>query len=585
MKNNVLNLLKVTPDFEKLLSRFPVVILALLVFTCGWIFKDLFPDEGQAIRGLSGLIIGSYLCVMQTIIAERKPQKPNLILQLAFVLIAGTLAFFSERFRINIVMAIGAVLLALGNSVQWQKPKANLKVWDFTHQIWTGAIFAVAGSVIFGLGLLAIMSALDNLFGIKINKFAEYVLFPIGYGLLAPLYWLGFVPKPHEDHLDLLEDPTFVSKAVAFMGTWLLAPLTLIYALILITYGIKIGIAMTLPKGEIAGLTVPFLIIGTLTWLLLEPPFIRDNKLAKLFRVIWFPVSIPASILLSISVIVRVFEYGITPQRLALIGCVIWSLGLGLWFTLKGQNKSDIRLIPGFAACLLTFGAMSSGWLSLSSQSARFERNLHSANILQTDGKISFNTKINVESAKRAKGAVNYLLRHEGEKSLARILNIPVSDVKNTQDFMSSIRLKNITIKTRYNDTSQMAYERDSNSVDVRNYDSISNELMYWSVSKNKRALYSEGDLKVVFADGIMTISDQSSELKSFDFEKWLSELTGPDQGFPDTVKPLSLYESNDRKIVLVLNSATRQFFDNGNGNDETRHNDVRFYILTRGFN
>ena len=78
------------------------------------------------------------------------------------------------------VMAVGAVLLTLGNSIQWRMPKNNLRIWDFTHQIWTGAIFAVAGSVIFGLGLLGIMAALSNLFDIKIEKLAEYVLFPIG---------------------------------------------------------------------------------------------------------------------------------------------------------------------------------------------------------------------------------------------------------------------------------------------------------------------------------------------------------------------------------------------------------------------
>lgn len=582
MKNSVLHLIKNTPDFETLLSRFPIVILTLVLFTGGWIFKDIFYDNETMLRTLSGLVIGAYLCVMQTIIAEGKSQKPNLLLQLIFVLISALLAFFSEGLRINIIMAMGAVLLTLGNSILWRKPQSNLKVWDFTHQIWTGAIFAFAGSIIFGLGLLAIMAALNNLFEIKIEKIAEYILFPIGYGLLAPLYWLGFVPKPDEDHLDLLVEPTFVSKAVAFMGTWLLAPLTLIYALILITYGLKIGVTMTLPKGEIAGLTVPFLIIGTLTWLLLEPPFIRDNTLAKLFRAIWFPVSIPASILLAISVIVRVNEYGITPQRLALMGCFIWSLGIGLWFTIKGQNKSDIRLIPGAAACLLTFGAITSGGLSIVSQSARFERNLRSADILQSDGQISSDTKINVAAAKRAKGAALYLLRHAGENRIAKILNRPVSEVEDTDDFMSSIRLKNISVKTRYNNQDLVNYKRGSESVDVRNFDTISRELVYWSVSKNRQTLYSEKDLKLVVADGVMTISHKSDELRVFDFEKWLSELSGPDTGFPDTVDPLSLYEYDNRKIVLRLNSATRQI--PSSESDEIRHTDVRFYILTSGF-
>ncbi len=599
MKNKFQHLLKNTPDFETLMARFPIVILTLVFFTGGWIFNDLFPDNETLVRSLSGLIIGAYLCVMQTIIAEGKHQKPNLLLQLIFVLITGALAFFSESLRINMFMAIGAVLLALGNVVQWRNPQSNLKVWDFTHQIWTGAVFAFAGSIIFGLGLLAIMAALKNLFDVNIETLVAFILFPIGYGLLAPLYWLGFVPKPNEDHLELLVEPTFVSKAVAFMGTWLLAPLTLIYALILITYGLKIGISMTLPKGEIAGLTVPFLIIGTLTWLLLEPPFIRENPLARLFRAIWFPVSLPASILLAVSVAVRVSEYGLTSQRLALIGCVIWALGIGIWFTIKGKNEADIRLIPGGAACLLTFGAILSGWLSLYSQSALFERNLHRANILQSDGKISFDTEINEDAAKRAKGAAYYLLRHEGSKNIAKILNIPISKVENTDAFMASIRLKNISVIPFYKNQPTRMYNRGSNSVDVRDYDTISKELIYWSVSKNRQTLYSERDLKVVITDGVMTISYKSDELKVFDFEKWLSELTGPDLGFPDTIEPFILYETDGRKIILLLNSAMREILnyeddpkrvdtvsvDSGSVDEDVGHYDVRFYILTNGFN
>jgi len=166
-------------------------------------------------------------------------------------------------------MAIGAVLLILGNMVLWKKSRDDLHIWDFTHKIWTGAVFATLGSIIFTLGIFAIQAALKSLFGLRINDLTEHLILPIGLGFLAPLYWLSTAPKTDESYQELHDNPGFVSKAVAFMGTWLLSPLTLIYALILIAYGFKIVLAGSLPKGEIAQLTTPFLIIGTLTWLLL----------------------------------------------------------------------------------------------------------------------------------------------------------------------------------------------------------------------------------------------------------------------------------------------------------------------------
>ena len=161
-----------------------------------------------------------------------------------------------------------------------------------------------------------------------------------------------------EPYDELIDNPGFVSKAVAFLGTWLLSPLTLIYAVILLAYAIKVLVAGALPKGEIAQLTTPFLLIGTLTWLVLEPPFIKEKALAKLFRKVWFPISIPAAIMLAIAVFVRVGEYGFTPERVLLMLIVSWSLGLGFWFAFGPDDKRDIRIIPGFGAALLFIGCL-----------------------------------------------------------------------------------------------------------------------------------------------------------------------------------------------------------------------------------
>ena len=207
---------------------------------------------------------------------------------------------------------------------------------------------------------------------------------------------------------------------MAFLGTWILSPLTLIYALILLAYALKILLQMKLPNGEIAQLTTPFLLIGTLTWLLLEPPFIQKNALARLFRKLWFVLSVPAAIMLAISVAVRVGEYGLTLQRILLILACLWSLGLAAWFTFAPKTKRDIRIIPALAAVLFFVAAPISHYLSNASQASRFEAALAQMKTAQKD---------NLRPAANAKGALYYLWKHDAKDKARNIIRDAGYDV------------------------------------------------------------------------------------------------------------------------------------------------------------
>ena len=114
----------------------------------------------------------------------------------------------------------------------------------------------------------------------------------------------------------------------------------------------------------------------------------------------------------------RVNEYGLTPDRIALIFAVLWALGLGVWFSFGPKEKRDIRLIPTSASLLLVFGVFGAGWLSIANQSARLDSYLSAAGItadMQTDIKDN-------EAAQKAKGAIDYLYRKNGKEALKKSL-------------------------------------------------------------------------------------------------------------------------------------------------------------------
>ena len=574
------------PDLSVVIARFPVASACMAIFTAIWVFTDRWSQHESLGRMLVGLVIAAYLSVIITLEREGQKLSKLIFMQIILAAIIAVLFWFSKELRLNLAMSVGAVLLLLGNAVLWKKPRDDLHVWDFTHKIWTGAGFAFLGSIIFFLGVMAIQEALKSLFGLNIRDLTEHLLLPIGLGLLAPLYWLSTVPRVDEPYDELIDNPGFVSKAVAFLGTWLLSPLTLIYAVILLAYAVKILISGSLPKGEIAQLTTPFLLIGTLTWLVLEPPFIKEKALAKLFRKVWFPISIPAAIMLAIAVFVRVGEYGFTPERVLLMLIVSWSLGLGFWFAFGPKDKRDIRIIPGFGATLLLIGTLGSGWLSIASQYSRLDSSLSKA-VSKKDGRFEISDK---DAAMIAKGSINYLNKEKANgtlrKAFAKIDYIPKDDFKLT-DIYEDLNLEGIKVPSRYdrvNAADIINFDFRKSPIAIDEYDQILGPYQYGyseqNIFKSSQTLYGQNGNKIVIHENVIKISKGNAELAKFDFSTYLKQSNKENFSVNEFQKPIVLLDRDGRKLVLQLIF----MYSSSDENEEFRHANLEFYILSSGF-
>lgn len=370
---------------------------------------DIDGDE-RVIHLLGALVLSAYLSVSWTIYREAHGKSKAVIVQIAIALFFCALAWFFANTHFMVFAAIPGSILLLGNSVRFRRERNDIHVWDFTHKIWVGAIFATIGSVIFFLGTMAIWAALKTLFSIDMEDLATGYLLPIGLGFLAPLYWLSTVPRVDEDYNYLANNPDFVPKAASNMATWLLVPLVTIYALILAAYSGSILIARELPKGQIAELTTPFILVGTLTWLILEPPFIQKQRLAKMFRQIWFWLVLPAAVMLTIAILVRVVNYGLTEERILLLLGAFWALIIGSWFSFRKERAKDIRYIPGLAAGFLFFAGFTGGFISDWNQTKRFSYYMKSSGFVVENQIIPKSTElISSEDAAKAMSALRYL--------------------------------------------------------------------------------------------------------------------------------------------------------------------------------
>ena len=577
-----------TPNLGAILLRFPIAVGLMAIFTIIIIFFENFGDNDSLGRMLAGLIIGAYLAFCVTIARETKGKSPAYVLQVVLAIIIAAIAWFSKDLRFNLPMAIGAVLLILGNMVIWRKSRDDLHVWDFTHKIWTGAVFATVGSVIFTLGVLAIQAALKSLFGISINELMERLILPIGLGFLAPLYWLSTAPKTDESYEDLYENPGFVSKAVAFMGTWLLSPLTLIYALILMAYAVKIIMAGSLPKGEIAQLTTPFLFVGTLTWLVLEPPFIKDKALAKLFRKLWFPLSVPAAIMLAISVGVRIGEYGFTPERLALLLAVIWSLGLGVWFTLGPKAKRDIRLIPGSAAMLLIVGAFGFEWLSLTNQKSRAVEGMKSAGIMSNTGVIRPLEDIRIadkDAARKAKGALSYLARQDESTVLAKLFEgaekPPAFEKYDNLDLFTRLALNDVVLNEKRAANANYHYDAPKGPLNISQYDTVYGKFSYYAQLDSSQTISDVGPLQILGDNQRLKFKMNGEGVASFDISNWVANVPVADQKLLIKDKLIVVFDQDEKTIsirILSANSWSRVV------ESDSQNVTIEFLVFTSGF-
>jgi hypothetical protein len=560
----------------------------MAIFTCLFIvFKDQLNNDAYEMVGrlLLGLLLAAYVTVSMTLAGEGRGTPRKFVLQALAVLGICGLAWVSKALKLNLFMLIGAAVLLLGNSILWRRPRNDLHVWDFTHKLWTGAGFAAAGSFIFMLGLFAISSALKSLFGVNMNKLVEDIILPIGFGFLAPIYWLAVLPPVDEDYSELYENPGFVSKAVAFMGTWLLSPLTLIYALILLAYSFKIVIAGELPKGEIAQLTTPFLLVGTTAWLVLDPPFAKDKWLARVFRRFWWLLSIPAALMLLTAVWVRVGEYGFTPERILLSAIVVWSLGLALWFGFGPKEKRDIRFIPGAAAGLLVAAAFSVSWIAQHSQGARFERNLIAAGIMESSGKIPAAPQItNMLAARHAKGAFQYLMQNDGQSKIAKTLDGSGAafdaDTATSKDILARLGLIAVKIPNRKGMMNSTYYNDTNAAIPVEGFEKIFGvHSLYRSsfADSAEQILFSNGTLKVTAHDGKARFV--TGELEAyFDFNAWVKTQNFGPRDIEGPFDPIAVVDTPAQGISLFI---TNIQVSNHDG-DEAGFS-VSFYTLTRG--
>lgn len=292
--------------------------------------------------------------------------------------------------------------------------------WQFNRRLFLRFCLATLYTVVLTSGLeLALLSA-DKLFELKFNN-AYGDLFFIMVGVFHPAFFLAGVPT---DFQALNEDTEYPRGLKAFTQ-FALAPLVAVYTAILYAYTIKIIIARSWPHGWVA---LPVLLlsgIGIFAFLLLYPLRTRDEeKWAQ-----WFTTNLPRSLapltlLLLLSLRVRISEYGVTESRYLGVVLGFWVLVWALVFVLRKQT--GIRWVPSSLSViflLTAFGPWSAGAISKQGQLTKLQRFLQ-AKGLWSDGHAQpadHVIQLPPEEVNDLRSTLSYLVSRHGAASIQQI--------------------------------------------------------------------------------------------------------------------------------------------------------------------
>ena len=340
--NIVLSLLRA---FRKCVKRFPAPFTfatALALFLVFIIVAEPYNKDCLVFSFFYFLSVGLVLSLTLALWSEevKEDNKTNSIQIGAYaILLADTIYLYSTEFgesqATETFLMHASILLALTLAlflISFRKERNDIASWNFTLRLLLSfAVCELIGFVLWG-GLSLLLASMNWLFSVDLGEKCYIVTGVLVAFYLPSLLFLGRIPDGEEKH-----DRTPLRSA--FLGNimrYIFVPLEGLYALVLYAYAIRIIAQWELPNGYVSWLVIASMAGCIGIEIGLYP--IRhsegrsfDEKVAR-----YLPLVLMSLLLLmTVGIIRRFNDYGITISRLYLITLNLWFyvVCLGLYFT------------------------------------------------------------------------------------------------------------------------------------------------------------------------------------------------------------------------------------------------------------
>lgn len=356
-----------TEAFQNCLKRFPVTVTFIFVFTAYLIYLTYTDWKGED-RLL--FIIGYYLSVgillsltlhLWSEEVKSRLWKTGINLAAHALLIADAFLLYhyltTESSWIEIGIAHAAAILAVGLStffLSFLREKNDIASWNFALNTVSAYIVTQVIGLILCAGISLLLFSLHQLFDIHISgKCYAYIYYLCNVSLGLMLF-LGLLPQGNDKHNREPHSSEFLNGILHY----LFLPLTAGYLIVLYIYATRILISWELPIGWVSWLIVALMTVCIAVQFGLYPTRFKEGKRFDNWIARWMPVLIlPLLLLMTIGIIRRFNDYGITINRLYLATLNGWFyiVCIGL-FVIKARR---INWIPvSFAGIFLLTSAL-----------------------------------------------------------------------------------------------------------------------------------------------------------------------------------------------------------------------------------
>nr|WP_313979248.1 DUF4153 domain-containing protein [uncultured Prevotella sp.] len=345
----------------KTLKRFPFTFCYIIIATVYlWIFSH---NRQNLESGIEFFMIfwplsGTVFSYVVHLYSENKSRGKSLITNLLSNILWTTICvFFSHNFPLNnsfkasCVACCVAIVLAL-----WVIPFVGQKddrpainfVLGFVKHIFLSLIV----SLILFLGLELLIQSFIFLFDFHVEETQVLYLLTFCFFFLAPSLVVLQTPSGEDKYaVRNWTENKFMNGVIHF----LVIPLHLVYLLTLYLYVIKIVLTWTLPNGWVSWLVTALMFLTIVIVYLLYPVnFQAEKKRFDQLVLRYLPIVVlPLLFLMSIGIIRRFNDYGISVLRIYLLAFNLWcyAVCIGL-YVVKSKRLSWI--VGSFTVLMLT---------------------------------------------------------------------------------------------------------------------------------------------------------------------------------------------------------------------------------------
>lgn len=217
--------------------------------------------------------------------------------------------------------------------------KEDMPMWNFTLNIVCTAIVALFVALVLWGGLSLLLLSFEKLFGLNVSSDLYEDLACFSFFFVAPMLVLQGIPSAGEIHsAQPGHMPAFLRGAVRY----LFIPLVSLYFITLYSYAVKIIITWKLPEGWVS-----YLVSASMLLVVLLQYAIRPYRHGQAFgdfamKLVcsWLPkLMLPLLVLMSVGIVRRVSDYGITVSRAYLIAFNLWCYVACIILSIKEDGR------------------------------------------------------------------------------------------------------------------------------------------------------------------------------------------------------------------------------------------------------